>query len=447
MRIVKDKRFTRRLSIRHAIPEAIHLVRRARHVHHPEGAGVTPEVEILMNLKKRLSLRGIHGWFVLASIATSTLIGCGPDGNNTSGSSSSGGGGAGGNAGCLDETTYADVLTIKDAGFCVVGAYDVDNIKGTLSWGRHGGPMFVAAAQSPAGAIDITRLTAPMSPTGKLTSGTNTALVALAPDAILGGQIVDLPFFNWSLISFTKADALFTGGIIVLEGNNVVLNYPINGFFSAVGTSDGGTLGRVLYSGLSPIYKNASNKNALHGADACGMPGTNAALVSSANGDPGCSDTVTIDAFGDYSGPVAADKTGNVFVVMSSMAGDQEARGYAADSVKRGAGPTVGTSMFKLPGFAGSLAAVSPEAGGTGVVVFQPQEYDAMAMKAVGKEVVAQRFTVDGTAIADQGVAGPFMTPTTAGEVFNFINDDQDRIWVAGKRGTGFVMLVLARKN
>jgi len=70
-----------------------------------------------------------------------------------------------------------------------------------------------------------------------------------------------------------------------------------------------------------------------------------------------------------------------------------------------------------------------------------------MAMKSVGKEVVAQRFTGDGMTMAAEGVTGPFMTPTTAGEVFNFINDDQDRIWVAGKRGTGFVMLVLARKN
>lgn len=423
-------------------------VKRARHVHHPEGAGVTPEVEILMNMKKRLSLHSLHGWFVLASVAGLTVVGCGPDGNNGTSSSSSGSGGSGGgNAGCLDATTYADVLTIQDAGFCVVGSYDVDSIKGTLSWGRHGGPMFVATAQSPAGAIDITRLTAPASPTGKLTSGTNTAQVALAMDAFLGAQLIDLPFFNWSIASFTKGDMLTTGGIIVLEGNNVVLNYPINGFFSATAVGAGEPVGRLIYSGLSPIYKNASNKNALYAADGCGMVGTNAALISSANGAPDCSDTVTIDAFGDYSGPVTSDKMGNVFAVMSSMAGDQEARGYAADTVKRGAGPTVGTSMFKLPGFAGSLAAVAPDAGGTGVVVFQPQEYDAMAMKSVGKDVVAQRFKVDGTAIANEGVAGPFMTATQAGEVFNFINDDQDRIWIAAKRGTAYVMLVVARKN
>jgi hypothetical protein len=164
------------------------------------------------------------------------------------------------------------------------------------------------------------------------------------------------------------------------------------------------------------------------------------------NGDMTCKDSFAIEAFGKYSGPVAVDTAGNVFVVMSSDT-DQEARGYGADVVKRGADMATGTSMFTVPGYAGALAAVAPDGTGTGVLVFQPQEYDAASMMSVGKDVIAQRFTVEGSAIVNEGVAGPFMVPTQTGEVLKFTGDDQGRIWVAVTRGTGVAMLVVARKN
>jgi hypothetical protein len=131
---------------------------------------------------------------------------------------------------------------------------------------------------------------------------------------------------------------------------------------------------------------------------------------------------------------------------MSSDA-DQEARGYGADLVKRGAGTAMGTSMFTVPGYAGSLAAVAPDAAGTGVLVFQPQEFDAASMMSQGKDVIAQRFTVEGGVITNKGLPGPMMTPTATGEVLKFTSDDRGRIWVAVKRGAGFAMLVVARKN
>lgn len=398
-----------------------------------------------MKNKKNVSSRGIEIGFVLAIVAGLSAPGCGPDGNgtttgtnSTSGSSSSGGT----TTECIDAATYADVLTISDAGFCVVGSYDADSVKGSLTWGSHGGPMFVVPTPGKPSSVDITRLTAPdMATTGKLASGTNSVDLGLPMGAFLGSQVLDLPFFNWSLVSYTNAD--LTGKIILFEGNNLLLNYPINGFFSAATVGAGEPLGRIVYSGLSPIFKNATNTNALYAADACGAAGSTPRLVS--DGDATCSDSFAIETFGAYSGPVAADAAGNVFAVMSLAGGDQEARGYTADAVKRGAGPATGASMFTVPGFAGSLAAIAPDGTGTGVVVFQPQEFDMASGMSVGKDVIAQRYKIEGGTMVNIGLAGPMMVPAATGEVLNFVGDDQGRIWVAVKRGTGYAMLVLAR--
>ncbi len=304
--------------------------------------------------------------------------------------------------------------------------------------------MFAVRPLPMGGSIDLTRLTAPEgATTGKLTMGTNAVDLGLPADSFFGGQVIDLPFFNWTMISYTNNDMLITGKIIMFEGNNVLLNYPINGFFSAAAVGPDESVGRLFYSGLSPIFKNASNTNGLYVAEPCGAVGNKPRLVS--DGDASCADSFAIDAFGKYSGPVAADTAGNVFAVLSSEM-DQEARGYAADAVKRGSGLATGTSMFKVPGFGGSLAAVAPDGTGTGVLVFQPQEFDPAFMPQ-GKDVIAQRFTVDAGVITNKGLAGPFMVPTKAGEVLNFTGDDQGRIWVAVKRGAGSAMLVVARKN
>jgi hypothetical protein len=416
--------------------------------HNPEGAGVTPEAESIMKQSKNWHLRSIEVGFVLAAVTSLTAFGCGPEGNGTSTSSSgSGGSGGGSSTVCIDPTTYADVLTISDTGFCVVGSYETDAIKegAALTWGRHGGPMFAVTVSTPAGAIDLTRLTAPeMATTGKLIKGTNTIPLGLPMGSFFGAQVIDLPFFNWTIISYTNADALNTGAIVVLDGIDSVLTYAINGFYSGAAIGPDEKSGRLFYSGLSPIFKNASNTNALYAAEPCGTADNKPRLVS--DNDTTCADSFAVEAFGKYSGPIAVDTTGNVFVVMSTDT-DQEARGYSADMVKRGAGTATGTSMFKVPGYGGSLAAVAPDAAGTGVLVFQPQEYDAASMMSQGKDVIAQRFTVEGGVITNKGLAGPMMTPTATGEVLNFTSDDQGRIWVAVKRGSGTAMLVVARKS
>ncbi len=394
----------------------------------------------MWNMRKR----GIQIGFVLATITSLLAIGCDdpkPDPTGSGGSGGGGGGGSGGGTACIDPSTYENLLSIKDSGFCAVAYYDTDFVNGSLTWGRHGGPMFIEPSTSKPTWMDMTRLTAPEGfTTGKLVIEKKTIDIGWPMGTFLGGQAIDLPFFNWTAVSYTSSDANSLGEVILLDGINVQTRYAINGLFSAASVGVEGELGRMLYSGLSPINKTQVNINALYSADACGALGNNPRLVTS--GDATCSDSFAVEAFGDYSGPVAADANGNVFVVMSYMDGQQEAKGYAADAIKRGALATTGESLFKISGYAGALAAVTPDGTGTGVFLFQPKDPTTFA----GLDVIAQRYAVEGGKIVKQGLAGPFVVPTQTGADVNFTTDPSGRVWVAMPRANDFAVLVLERK-
>lgn len=410
------------------------------------GAGVTPAAENIMKHTSNTLERGFVLGFVMATCASVAVLGCGPDdngGTTSSSSSGSGGGGGGGAGSCLDPSTHADVLSINDSGFCVVAAfdaeYDPNHFIGNITWGRHGGLLFTRAGMN--GLITTTRFfAAPSATTGKLTGDSLDIQVGLPNGSFFGGSALDLPFFNWTLVSYTNPDPLVTGEIILIQGTSVVLRYPINGFYSAAAVGGGmDPLGRLVYSGLSPIFKNATSTNALYAADACGAIGNMPRLVS--DGDMTCKDSFAIETFGSGSGPVAADLAGNVFTVMLGDMG-QEARGYAADMVKRGTDAAMGTSLFTIPGFGGSLAAVAPDDTGSGVVVFQPSDPTTFEWL----DAVAQRYAIEGGKVVAQGTVGPFMTSPTKNTQFNFTTDDQGRIWIAIKRSSDYAVLVVARK-
>ncbi len=430
--------------------EADRPVRYVDLTQHPTGAGVTPEAENIMKHKKNWPQLSLRIGFVLATTLSVTTFGCGPDGNNSSDStsSSSGAGGSGGSGGsstvCLDPTTHADILTIKDAGFCVVAAFDADYdpnaFIGNITWGRQGG--IVMAEDNKDGTIKTTRYFAgPTATSGKLPGNTLDVNISLPAGSFFGGFILDLPFFNWTLASYTNADALVTGKIILFSGTDILLAYPINGFYSATAViGEGETLGRLLYSGLSPIYKNASNTNGLYVADACGAVGMMPRLI--AETDTTCGDSMAIETFGTSSGPVASDTAGNVFTVMPTATG-QEAHGYAAESVKRGGPMVMGDKLFTTPGFGGSLAAIAPDGTGTGVLVFQPSAPNTFEWQ----EAIAQRFTIEGGKVVPQGTNGPFMSSPMKNVQLNFTTDDRGRIWVAIKRMTDYAVLVVERKS
>ena len=410
---------------------------------------MTPEAENIMKHKKNWPQNSLRIGFVLATSLSVTIFGCGPDGNSSSDStsSSSGAGGGGGSGGsttvCLDASAHADLLTIKDAGFCVVASFDADYdpkaFIGNITWGRQGG--IVMAEANADGSIKTTRFFAgPTATSGKLAGNSLDSPVGIPTGSFFGGFVLDLPFFNWSLASYTNPDSLFTGKIILFSGTDILLQYPINGFFSAAGVmAEGETLGRLVYSGLSPIYKNATNANGLYAADACGTLGMSPRLIS--EGDTTCADSFAIETFGTGSGPVAADSAGNVFTVMTTAAG-QEAHGYAADVVKRGGTMVMGDKLFTTQGYGGSLAAVAPDGTGTGVLVFQPS--DSMFM---WQDAVAQRYTIENGKVVPQGTNGPLMSSPTPNVQLNFTSDDQGRIWVAIKRTTDYAVLVVERKS
>src|SRR5262249_16430571 len=83
--------------------------------------------------------------------------------------------------------------------------------------------------------------------------------------------------------------------------------------------------------------------------DSCGT----AAMPELANnGDPSCKPAM-VAAWGANSGPVALDRDGNAFVVMSStdasMKPINDARAFAAAQVATGAAPAAATPFFTLP--------------------------------------------------------------------------------------------------
>jgi len=384
----------------------------------------------------RLALALTVGASLLMVACSDGTNGTGGNGG-TGGSGGTGGTGGGGGGPCLAPSTYADLFIVKDEEFCVVGLYESDEVVGTpSSWGRHGGPVTMSAAPAP-GSVTIERLTPPAGATGKLTITKVDVDAQIPAMAFVGGQAIDLPFFNWTVVSYTASD--LTGEIILVDEATVATRYPVNGFFAGVGVGETGALGRLIYSGLSAVNDAATMTNAFYAADACGTEAAMPRLVP--DGDMTCGAPSAIDTFGTASGPVAADRVGNVFVIMSD-AGDQEARGYAAEKVARGAAPSAGATLFTASGFAGSLAAIAPGLDEAGVVAFQP--IDGTTFDAL--DVVAQRYRVQSGAIVAEGTSSVLLSPATAGTALPFFTDDQDRLWVAGQRGTDTtVVAVVAR--
>ena len=385
-------------------------------------------------------------------------IGCGDDGNtNTSsngdggagGAGGAGGGGAGGAGGagggnavaCLDPKTHAGMFTIKDASLCVVAFYEVDAIDGSPTWGRHGGPLTVSEGNE-AGSVKITRLSPPASATGKLTAQSIEADAAIPAMTYLGAQAIDLPFFNWTAISYTATFPNTEGEVILLDGAKVAQRYPVNGFYAGAAVGAEGSLGRLLYTGLSPIGDANKAPNGLYAADACGAPGDMPRLVP--DGDASCAAPIAVSTFGNGSGPVTVDRQGNAIVVLTnSMTSDQSARGFAAEKVARGGGAYDGDPLFTLAGFGGSIAAISPDADSAGVIAFQP--FDGATYEAL--DVVGQKYRVTGGAMKAEGAPTALLELTIPGTGLSFFNDDQDRIWVSGPAasGGGVAFAVVAR--
>jgi hypothetical protein len=358
-------------------------------------------------------------------------------GSTTTSTTGAGTGGAGG-AGtgeCLDPTAYTDIFSLNDDTLCAVAVYTMNGRLASPTWGRHGGPLMLRESQ-PQGSIELVRLTPPADATGQLTEEATVVDAGIQPRTFLGGQAIDLPFFDWTAISWTNQFPDTSGEVVLIAGNAVAKRYDVNGFYAATAIE-----GRLLYTGLSPLGEATASANGLYAADRCGALGQNPRLLP--EGDAACAAPTVVASWGDYSGPVAADSSGNAFAVLVSASGEQEARGFAADTVARGTGPYAGDVLFTLPGGGRGLAALAPRDAAAGLLVFQPSDpltYDPL-------DPVAVTYRASAASLEVGGAPAPLLTVATPATPLSMVVDREDRLWVgAPSPAGGATFVVLARR-
>jgi hypothetical protein len=358
----------------------------------------------------------------------------GAGGQSLGGAGGHAAGGAGGQA-CLAPSTFSSSFTIADSSFCAVAIYTAPESIGfqAPTWGSQGGPLLVQ--QGTGTGVTLERWTAPAGTTGTMTVQTTSVAAALPTGNFLGGQALDLPFFGWTAISWTATDA--TGQFEMIASGAIATTYTANGPYSAGAVAAASSLGRFFYSGLSPLGMPTLDTNGLYAADACSAP------AQALGTGTGCTAPALVAAWGEASGPVATDSNGDVFAVLSSFtAGNQEARGFLASSVARGAAATTGVTLFTMGGYASSLAALSPTATASGLVVFQAIDSTTNAPQ----DVIEQKFTTS-TSLAAMGTPTTMLSvPSGQTQGLSFMVDGSQRLWVAVNGTASTTYVVLARQ-
>ncbi|MEZ4300894.1 MAG: hypothetical protein R3B70_38525 [Polyangiaceae bacterium] len=376
-----------------------------------------------------------------------------PTGNGGTGGATGGTAGAGGNTGgdggtggtggtttssslgCLPESAYSALFTLQADDLCVYGVYEA---AGSLSyqqptWGAHDGLLVIEAGPND-GEVTLARWSAPAAPQGDITIASTTVNAKIPAGTFVAGVAVDLGFRAGTAISYQGAFPDTVGELIVLDGANSDERYAVNGLFSMAALASGQT-GRLLLTGLSSVGDAGAGANGLYAADDCA--GT---FDPSASG--GCAASSAVAAWGDASGPVVADGDGNVFTVMTSFAGDQEARAFAASTVAKGAAPSEGDVMFTLPGFGLSLAAIAPSASEEGIVAFQPADgntFDAL-------DVIQVRYTAAGGAVTPAGEPSTLLKLAPNTPVVLLV-DPKGMLWVGLPSAKGTTLAVMGRKT
>lgn len=391
------------------------------------------------------------GLSAAALCAAVILAGCGDDGGAAAqgaggggggggGAGGGGGGGGGGGTACLDASVHEALFSVLDPALCAVAVYTAGVDLGYTAaptWGRHGGPLLVFPASN--GAAEVQQLFLPAGTTGALTATSTTIDAGIPAGAFVGAQAIDLPFFNWTAISWAGAFPDTQGELILLDGAAIALRYPINGLFAAAGVSAPAG-GRLLHTGLSAVADSATMVNALYAADTCGTAGQDARLLPET--DPACAAPIEVAAWGDFSGPIAMDRDGNAFVAMPFFDGTQEIRAFSAATIAPGAGATAGTSLLTLPGGGVGLAVLAPSAGIPGLLAFQPT--DPTTYEALDPIEIA--YTADGGVVQADTDPIPLLSLVTPGTLLSFMTDADERLWVSAPTpGGGTTFVVLAR--
>ena len=407
-------------------------------------------------MNRSLSIIGTAERAALAIFFLSLAVpGCTDEGEPTGGTGASGAtggsGGAGGSGGsggetttggtgggaptCLPASAYESFFTLAASDLCALAVYTAE---GSINyqqptWGSHGGPLLLSAGANE-GEVELTRWTPPEGAEGAMTITSKTVDAGVPAGAFVGGVAADLGFRPGTAVSYSGAFPDTQGELIIVDGDDTSERYPVNALFS-MAVLPSGRSGRIAHTSLSPLGDNQPGANGLYAADDCMMtfdPGA----------DPSCSDPIQVAAWGDASGPAAADAQGNFFVVMTSFSGDQEARGFAAGTIAEGAAATSGDELFTLPGFGVTLAAIAPSGSAPGIVAFQPS--DGSTFEAL--DAVQIRFTVANDQVTVDGAPTELLKLATPNTPLSMLTDPQDRLWVGVPTGTGTTFVVLGRK-
>jgi len=304
------------------------------------------------------------------------------------------------------------------------------------SWGAHGGPLTLRVAMD--NTFDLVRWKAPAGAMGALTKQEAHVNAMVPMSGFLSGQAVDVPVFGWTALSWTGVSPNLAGELLLIKGAAVDKRYPTYGAYANAGIPAANSQGRVLLTGLSPVGDAKEGSNGLYAADSCGTAAQPSLLPG---GDVTCKAPITVAAWGNASGPVTVDHDGNAFAVMSSFDGTQEARGFDAASIARGAAPASGVTLFKIPGFGSNVAAVAPKAAAPGFVAYQPISPTTF----LPEDMIEQPYTVTSGKLAAVGAPKPLLKSAVANALIYVIVDDQDRLWAGVDTGTGATYVVLAR--
>lgn len=323
----------------------------------------------------------------------------------------------------LSPGAYEDAVVIDpNLPFGVVARFSVDGDVIGARWGNHGGPMVTTqvytAPDASAPAPGVIRYTVPAGATGASTSKNVvfTKATGLPTTFFYGADgMVDLPFGNFAVLTYTGSGAGFPGEALLYskDYDRVVARAKSNGVYSAVGA---GTK-TFVYSALSPFASAAttSTDNGLYASELC-----NQELVASG----ACKAPAKLFGWTGNSGPVAVDRLGNAFVG-ASLSGGDAIYGAAASEVANVAAATRVELVTVTSLGTSSLAAIAPEGTAPGFVV--AKTYDGTTPSPAYAQAYTSGATLQkqGSVIAEAVKAGP------SAEGFSVFSSSLGDLWIA----------------
>ena len=323
----------------------------------------------------------------------------------------------------LSPGAYEDAVVIDpNLPFGVVARFSVDGDVIGARWGNHGGPMVTTqvytAPDASAPAPGVIRYTVPAGATGAaIAKNVVFTKAAGLPTTFFYGAdgMVDLPFGNFAMLTYTGSGAGFPGEALLYskDYDRVVARAKSNGVYSAVGA---GTK-TFVYTALSPFAAapTTSTDNGLYVSELC-----NQEIVATG----ACKAPAKLFGWAGNSGPVAVDGLGNAFVGASLSGGDAIYGAASSEVARVGAATRVELATVTSPGTS-SLAAIAPEGTAPGFVL--AKTYDG----ATPAPAYAQAYS-SGSGLQKQGVVIPAaVKPGPSADGFSVFSSSVGDLWIA----------------